>query len=264
MKSSFVLLALAVGIGACSSKEEAPDPYATVGQFCLAWGKSACTPEAVSACAGNDATDALTQACITSQAAFCETLLPTTGYSSAQAAECLAAVQSAYSDGRLNAADIAIVRHRGAPCNHLVKGPQPKGGSCTQDDDCDTLQNYQCVMKGDEGTCQIGKLVANGTPCDAPDAVCNDKFYCDGNCVAYRTVGARCATDSECDPALTCAPDPVDAPRCTSKVAPDKCKEDSDCPSDTPACDIPLGADSGKCVKNIVLSPSDSQCQDLQ
>src|SRR6185369_3777711 len=51
MKSSFVLLALAVGIGACSSKEEAPDPYATVGQFCLAWGKSACTSEAVSACA---------------------------------------------------------------------------------------------------------------------------------------------------------------------------------------------------------------------
>lgn len=264
MKSSFVLLALVVGIGACSGKDEPPDPYATVGQFCLAWGKSACTSQTVAACAGDDTSDALTQACVTSQATFCETLLPATGYNSTQAAACLSAVQSAYADGRLSAAEIAIVRHRGEPCNHLIKGPQPKGGTCTVDEDCNTLENFECVMKGDQGTCQIPKLVPNGTACDAPDAVCNDRFYCDGNCVAYKTVGAKCASDAECDPALACEPDAADVPRCTSKVAPDKCKADSDCPSETPACDIPVGASSGKCVKNIVLSPSESLCQDLE
>ncbi|MET0790083.1 MAG: hypothetical protein ABW061_01055, partial [Polyangiaceae bacterium] len=126
MKLSFVLLGLAVGIGACSSKEEAPDPYATVGQFCLAWGEAACTSAAVAACAGDDATDALTHACVASQADFCERLVPSTGYSSAQAGTCLSAVQSAYSDGRLTALEIATVRHRGAPCNHLIHGPQAK------------------------------------------------------------------------------------------------------------------------------------------
>src|SRR5450432_2574846 len=119
MKMSFVLLGLAAGIGACSSKEETPDPYATVGQFCLAWGHSACTSNTVLACSG-DTSDALTQACVAAQEQFCEGLLPTTGYSSAQAVSCLSAVQAAYSDGRLSAAEVATVRHRGAPCNHLI------------------------------------------------------------------------------------------------------------------------------------------------
>ncbi|MES1175361.1 MAG: hypothetical protein ABUL62_13655 [Myxococcales bacterium] len=255
MKSSFVLLVLAVGIGACSSKEEAPDPYATVGQFCQAWAQSACTTETVQACTG-DSTDALTKACVATQAHFCEGLLPTTGYSSAQAVSCLNAVQAAYSDGRLTAAEIATVRHRGEPCNHLIKGPQAKGGTCTQDDDCDTLSNYQCIIKGDSGTCQIPMIVANGTACDAPDATCNPKFYCDGNCVALKTVGAKCAADAECDPALIC--DPATS-KCDTKVAPDECTQDSDCVNGS-VCDTSVS----KCLKSIQLSPSEDLCNDLQ
>jgi hypothetical protein len=261
MKSSFVLLALAVAIGACSSKEHAPDPYATVSQFCLAWAQSACTSETVLACTG-DSTEALTKACVATQEQFCEGLFPATGYSSVQAVSCLNAVQAAYSDGRLTAAEIATVRHRGEPCNHLIKGPQAKGGTCTQDDDCDTLSNYQCLIKGDAGTCQIPVIAANGTACDAPDAACNPKFYCDGNCVANKTVGAKCAADLECDPALLCDPDSL---KCIAKVAPDKCTLDSDCINGN-VCDIPVGAvgTTGKCLKTIQLSPSESLCQDLQ
>ena len=255
MKSSFVLLALAVAIGACSSKDEAPDPYATVSQFCVAWGQSACTSETVLACAG-DSTDTLTKACVATQARFCEGLFPTSGYSSAQAVSCLNAVQAAYSDGRLTAAEIATVRHRGEPCNHLTKGPQAKGGTCTKDDDCDTLSNYQCIIKGDSGTCQIPMVVANGTACDAPDATCNVKFYCDGNCVALKTVGAKCAADAECDPALICDPDTL---KCVTKVAPDACTQDSECVNGF-VCDTSVS----KCLKTIQLSPSEDLCNDLQ
>lgn len=259
MKLSFVLLGLAVGIGACSSKDE-PDPYATVGQFCLAWGKAACTGTTVSDCVGDDATDMLTQACVTTQAAFCEGLVPSTGYSSTQAVTCLNAVQAAYSDGRLTATEIATVRHLGEPCNHLIKGAAAKGGSCTVDNDCNTLDNYECIIKsGDTGTCQIPVVVANGNACDAPDATCNTGYYCDGNCVQKRVSGS-CTADVQCDPALICDPDTM---KCIAKVDPKSCTLDSDCVNGS-VCDIPAGSTSGKCLKTIQLSPSESICLDLQ
>ncbi|MET0793139.1 MAG: hypothetical protein ABW061_16585, partial [Polyangiaceae bacterium] len=127
---------------------------------------------------------------------------------------------------------------------------------CTQDDDCDTLQNYLCVLKGDTGTCQIPMLVDNGTACDAPDAACHTGFYCDGNCVASKAVGAKCNADLECDPALFCDPD---SSKCAARVQPDACTKDSDCINGT-ACDLP----AGKCVKTIQLSPSEALCEDLQ
>ncbi|MEO6602255.1 MAG: hypothetical protein ABIQ16_20405 [Polyangiaceae bacterium] len=260
IKLSFGLLGLTVALGACSSKDEPPDPFGTVSQFCLAWGQSACTPETVLACSG-DTSDALTQACVATQEQFCEGLVPSTGYSSAQVASCLSAVQAAYSDGRLTAAEIATVRHRGAPCDHLIKGAQAKGGTCTQNDDCDTLSNYQCIIKGDTGTCQIPVRVENGTPCDAPDATCNAKFYCDGsNCVAIKAVGANCKATLECDPAAVCDPDTM---VCKTRVSSTSCKLDSDCAVDT-VCDVPAGSTTGKCLKTIQLSPSEKLCQDLQ
>lgn len=256
MKLSFVFLGLVICVGACSSKEEAPDPYATVGQFCLAWGQNACTPEAVLACAG-DSTAASTQKCVSSQETLCEHLVPTTGYSSTQALTCLNAVRTAYSDGKLSAMEIAIVRHRGDPCNHLIKGPQGVGETCNTDDDCDTLQNYQCVVKPDKSTCQIPKAVAGGKSCTGDDVICEDGNYCNGrNCVAFTDLGDSCTGDVECGPGYVCDPDQA---VCTAKVSANKCTSDSDCTSDA-ACDLP----AGKCLKNIQLSPSEMLCQDLQ
>jgi hypothetical protein len=112
------------------------------------------------------------------------------GYVSTQAETCLAAVQKAYSDGTLTATEIATVRHLGAPCDHLIKGPEAKGEACTVDNDCDTVENYVCVMKAGVGACAIPTVVDNGTSCKAPEATCNPGFYCDkNNCIESAAMG---------------------------------------------------------------------------
>ena len=127
LKFSFVLLCL-LGASGCSSADVV-DPNATVSGFCENWAKAACSSSVVLACSGAEKVDAeLTDDCVISQRTFCEDdLLPPKGYSSQKASECLNAVQAAYSDARLTAAEIATVRHRGDPCNHLIKGRARQG-----------------------------------------------------------------------------------------------------------------------------------------
>lgn len=267
MKFSVVLLCLLAGLGACSAKDSPPDPYATVSMFCSEWGKAACGPSTVSACAGTEtATDALTQACVTSQQAYCDKLMSTTtGYNSRNASQCLGAVQRAYSDSKLTAAEIAIVRHRGDPCNHLLKGPAGQGDTCGSDDDCNTLDNYLCIMKSGAGTCQIPKVVPNGDPCDAPEASCNAGYYCDGNCVKSKAVGGKCAANFECASGLACDPTAL---KCAAPVSQTECTADEDCAPTSAAvanvCDIPAGLPSGKCVSLIILGSSEGLCEDLR
>src|SRR5882724_11573770 len=165
MRFGAVLASFIAALAACSAKEQPPDPYATVSQFCIAWAQNACSSMVVNHCSGMITTSALTDACVQHQQAFCEGLLPSTGYSSAQAQRCLEAVAQAYSDATLTGPEIATVRHLGDPCNHLIKGPTAKGSSCTVDTDCDTVDNVQCVMKSGVGTCVIPTPVANGTSC---------------------------------------------------------------------------------------------------
>ena len=127
LKFGFALLCL-LGAAGCSSIDADPDPNGTVSGFCGNWAKAACSNSVVLACSGADKVDAsLTDACVMSQRVFCEGLLPAKGYSSQKATQCLSAVQKAYSDARLTAAEIATVRHRGDPCNHLIKGTQDQG-----------------------------------------------------------------------------------------------------------------------------------------
>lgn len=260
LKFSFVLCFLLVASGGCSSTEDAADPNGTVSGFCGNWAKAACSNEVVLACAGADkVTPSLVDACVMSQRVFCEGLVPTTGYSAQKATQCLNAVQNAYKDARLSAEEILTVRHRGDPCNHLIKGPQRVGESCGSDDDCNTLENYSCVMKSGEGTCQIPTVVDNGTSCSAPSAACNPGFYCgaDENCVQSKAVGKSCAEDFECATGLVC-----DAGKCTAKVSPESCTKDDDCT--TNVCDIPVNSSSGRCVSAITLSASSGICEDLR
>ena len=257
MKISFVLLCLAVGIGACSSSDAPPDPYASVASFCESWASSACNETVVLACSGADKADStLTQACITSQTAFCQTGLdiPATGYSSKNALACLTAVQSAYSDGKLNAQEIATVRHRGSPCNQLIKGAAAEGEPCTKDDDCNTLDDYLCLMKAGTGTCQIPSVSANGDPCTAAGATCNPGYYCDDNCVKSKVEGAKCTESFECAAGLTCD---AATTKCVAIVSSGNCTVDSDCA---------LGkiCDAGLCVASITLGASNEICKDLR
>jgi hypothetical protein len=259
-KFSFVLLCL-LAAGGCSSTEVAPDPNGTVSGFCSNWAKAACSSDVVLACSGAAKVDAsLTDACVVNQQIFCEGLLPAKGFSSQNASQCLSAVQAAYKDARLTAPEIAIVRHRGDPCNHLIKGPQAAGESCANDDDCDTLKNYLCVMKSGEGTCQIPTLVDNGDPCGAPGAACNPGYYCgvDEACVQSKAVGKTCAADFECATGLDCDPD---TSKCLARVSVENCSKDEDCT--TNVCDIPVGSSTGRCVSSITLSGSTQVCEDL-
>jgi len=259
LKFSFVALFF-LGMGACSSTENEPDPNGTVSGFCGNWAKAACSDSVVLTCSGEDKVDAeLTDGCVSKQRVFCEGLLPATGFSSEKASQCLSAVQAAYKDARLTAAEIATVRHRGTPCNQLIKGSQEKGESCTSDDDCNTLENFVCVLKSGEGTCQIPTLVENGDPCSAPGATCNVGYYCgvDEACVKSKDVGKACAATFECATGLEC-----DAGKCVERVSAESCAKDDDCT--TNVCDIPVGASTGRCVSTITLSASSGLCEDLR
>jgi hypothetical protein len=261
LKISFVLLCL-LATGGCSSTETAADPNATVSGFCTNWAKAACSNAVVLACSGEEKVDAeLTDRCVLSQRAFCEGLLPAKGYSSQKASQCLSAVQKAYSDAKLSALEIATVRHRGDPCNHLIKGPQAEGESCGSDDDCDTIRNYLCVLKSGEGSCRIPTLVENGDSCSEPGAACNPGYYCgvDEACVKSKEVGKTCAADFECGTGLVCDPDSA---KCTARVSAENCTKDDECI--TNACDIPVGASSGRCVSSITLAASTGICEDLR
>ena len=268
MKFCAFLLGFLACVSGCSSKDNA-DPYGTVSEFCEAWGKAACNTTVVNHCSGMTTTTELTSACVLKQQVFCESIVPSAGYSSAQATTCLDAVKAAYSDAALDGAEIATVRELGAPCNHLIKGPVAMGGACTQDTDCDTVHNVLCVMKSGVGACVIPTLVANGTDCSAPAAACNPGFYCDavnsGACVATHGLNKTCAGNYECSEGLTCTGADATAGtagKCTMPVDPDMCMADTDCTSGV--CDITSGSTTGSCTDQIILSHAESLCGDLR
>ncbi len=262
MKIIIIALGLLVAAG-CSSKDESPDPNGTVDLFCSNWGKAACSPTVVANCSGTDSTsltDALTHACIESQRSFCEGLVPD-GFSSAQAKSCLDGVAQAYSDATLSALEVATVRHRGPPCNHLIKGPALAGEACNSDDDCNTLQNYLCVQKSGVGSCEIPMVVDNGTSCTAANAACNPGFYCDGdNCVQSKAADGKCADNFECGAGLSCD---ADTKKCAVRVDQKECTSDDDCTAKH-VCDIAAGAKTGTCVTSIILTSTDKLCEDLR
>ncbi len=220
------------------------DPNATVGSFCENWAKAACSANVVLACSGAAKIDAaLTDACVNRQRGFCEGLVPAKGYSSQFASQCLNAVKRAYSDARLTAPETATVRHRGDPCNHLIKGTQGAGESCSSDDDCDTLENYLCVSKTGEGSCQIPTVVDNGDSCAAPSATCHVGYYCglDDTCVPSKTAARSALPISECATGLDCDPDSA---TCTARVSAVHCSKDDDCA--TAVCEIPVHSSEGR------------------
>jgi hypothetical protein len=267
MKFSATWLCLLAGLAACSSKSK-DDPFATATQFCEAWGQAACSPTTVAACAGlgpGDDVAAATKTCIASQQAFCEGLVPD-GYVSTQASVCLNAVQQAYSDGTLTATEIATVRHLGDPCNHLITGPSAAGDSCSEDIDCDTVNDYSCVLKSGVGACAIPVVVDNGTSCKAADATCNANFYCDGkNCVESGALSDSCAHDYECGMGLVCDSDKSSSTvlTCITPVDQTMCKEDSDCTKNK-ICHIASGLDTGRCGTSIILASTDQLCESLR
>jgi hypothetical protein len=193
---------------ACSGAKKAPGSSAnkTAQSFCESFGKAACNDTVVSKCSGGG-TDV--DKCVASQAAFCMTMLEVPAfYSSENAKACLDAVTAAYKDAKLTAAEVQIVRELAAPCDKLIKGPGSTGSTCTSTTDCNALEDLSCVMRpGDAmGSCQVPEIVGGGISCAAPERVCEDSFYCNGqNCIERpKQAGAACAADIPCSADFTC------------------------------------------------------------
>ncbi len=259
MKQSLVFACVLPFFTACSSDEPGPGAAGsrlrTEGGFCTEWARVACNPAVVNACESDS------DGCQGRQAAFCEDLVPT-GYNAKNAEDCIAAVKTAYSDATLTAKEAAIVLHLAADCSKLVVGGRHAGESCADSFECDTVHDYECVIKpgASTGTCQVPEVAAGGQRCDEPQIVCEDGNYCDpdaGRCFEIASEGDDCQNDAMCGPDALCtiAAD-TPAGTCGPKLQPrDPCASDQQC-------------ESGFCVNqtcrtSVDLSLDTPLCNDL-
>lgn len=265
-KCLIVPLAL-LAFSACTVEASGPkdtvDPsIKNQSAFCTTWAKAACNDTVVANCNEVDTTT-----CVLNQSAFCQTLVPETGYSPSQAQDCIDAVKAAYADAALDATELDTVLRLGGPCAHLVVGPAKQGESCSQDADCDTTRNYSCVIKGADtnGTCQIPSIQANVAPCDGLAMVCGGGAYCDvsdngNNCLVTRAKGKTCAYDAMCADGLRCniPADSTDGGTCDDKLANKaSCSSDSEC-----AVGI-CRSDTMVCTSKVILTGVDPICANL-
>ncbi|MFO0568509.1 MAG: hypothetical protein U0263_22800 [Polyangiaceae bacterium] len=254
----FLPLVFAGLFAACgSSTKRSGNVYGTEEAFCKEWAKAACNSKVVSACAA-----ASVDTCVSKQSSYCLGLVPPY-YASKNAKGCIEKVKSAYSDAKLTAAEIAVVRDLGAPCDKLNQGPGKAGDTCSAPDECDSLANLTCIVKvgSSSGTCQVAKEVGGGFSCTAVDETCAVGFYCDGqNCIAKKGGGQTCTEEIPCLEDFQCLGATGDM-KCVAKGdTAATCTEDAQCKSGM--CAKPATG-SGKCVDSVVLTPTDPICQTL-
>jgi hypothetical protein len=240
-----------VALAGCGDDPEKEDPLATVAGFCEAWSNHTCNEEVVDRCSENPNTDK----CLASQTDFCLDLVDSDEYEKAGAEECLKAVDNAYKDGRITAAEAQVVLRLGPPCSRVVGGSEP---ACKSDGECADYENASCekLEGASVGTCVIN----GGYSCDDDDLGCAMDFFCDEdkNCVHRLDEGDTCAADAECAAELKCAPS-TDDPR-ASVCAPRKdteeaCKGHDDCQSRFCA--------DAQCTTRVYLTTRTDLCDDL-
>ncbi|HMR07632.1 MAG TPA: hypothetical protein PKA88_17740 [Polyangiaceae bacterium] len=258
-----LLLALGLNLFSCSSEKDgaaAVDPYRSEESFCGEWAKAACNKSVVNKCSGGGDD---TEACVQKQTSFCLAALPE-NYAPTKAKTCVEAVRKAYSDAKLTADEIKIVRAFAAPCNQLSKGPKSEGDSCLRSSDCDTVAEVSCVIRpGDsEGSCEVPVEAGGGDPCSEKHQVCADTHYCDGsNCLTKVQEGKACDASMPCAPGLRCA-DMSGAFTCISKLSTAAtCTADDECVSGV--CAKGKGATEGTCVETLELGVTVGFCGDL-
>lgn len=247
----FFCLAAATA-ASCSSADGVPD---APDEFCQRFAEAACNTEVVQACQAADA-----DACRQSQAAFCLRQVPAEGFSGDTAEVCLDAVEAAYADADLDAAELGTVARFEAPCDRLVRGPGAEGAACADRRDCDAPAGFECVRSGEAtGTCQRPVLTGPGEECSMVGATCTEGFYCDGShCIAGESVGDTCLANEQCGVGGYCgllseceARLPVRSP----------CGFDEQCASGL--C-YRLSATEQVCTDRVRLSLSEPLCDDLR
>jgi len=259
------LFSLLVALGsACSEAEEGPgsneSTIRTREAFCTEWGARACNSQVVNFCQARSV-----ETCKAAQTDFCLSIVPTS-YAPDRARECLDGVERAYADADLDGDELLTVRQLGEPCDRLLRGSGAANADCEANADCDGTKGLVCVTKGDDpiGTCQVPEEVEGGYECDAPQQVCEDGFYCNGdNCVAYRKIGASCTLDSECGPRAYCDALPGEPETvCLSRgTVGSGCSTGRECLSQI--C-LQISSTESSCIDHVRLSVTDPICQTLR
>jgi hypothetical protein len=236
------------------------DKLRTESSFCVEWAKAACNPRVIAACGTSDRTD-----CIATQADFCRALVPT-GYKSTHAEECIEAVEDAYDDADLTAGELNVVLKLGGECSQLTDGGQDEGDDCVRSADCDGVNGFTCVTKAGQviGTCQLPVPAGGGDPCDDPEVVCDEGFYCDGeNCLRRRVLDDACDSSEMCAADLQCviAADATEGTCVPRFDIGEPCTADGECVSN-----ICLGYTEAEkiCLANVRLAALDPVCRELR
>lgn len=262
MKRLLLPLVLAVGWFGCSGDQPGPgaeeDKLKTEAAFCAEWAEVACNDEVVLACDSQSRDH-----CLDSQQDFCGTIVPS-GYKSTHAQDCLDAVADAYEDAVLNAEELDVVLRLGGDCERLVDGLNDEGDGCFELADCDGVNGYDCVVKpgADTGTCQIPVEAAGGDPCDDPEVVCADGYYCDGeNCLRRHEEADTCTSDAMCAAELRCAiaADSTEGLCEPRLINGDPCLANEECVSG-----ICIGTTNKECASRVPLTTESTLCDTLK
>jgi hypothetical protein len=253
-------LVLSLPLACSSDPEEPPNPLATRDGFCQAWAESACTAKVVDYCTTQ------VSACQATQKDVCLDLVPRS-YSSVHAEGCLRAVGGAYEDGDLSAEELGVVLHLASPCDKLSSGASGDGDSCTENNDCNTVDGFVCVIKkgAATGVCAEPEVVGAAEECTGKKQICAEGYYCNDNCVVYKkTDTGVCEGDYQCKPEDHCVED-ADDPETSHCVARsgtgEACTADSDCASGI--C-LPETDTESVCVSTIRLSRNEPLCENLK
>jgi hypothetical protein len=247
----------------CSGSQPGPgaeeDKLRTESSFCTEWAKAACNELVVEVCTSNR-TD-----CLATQKDFCGALVPS-GYNSTYAEECIEAVEDAYDDAILTAEELNVVLSLGGECTRINDGGQDEGDDCIRSTDCDGVNGFTCVMKAGQviGTCQLPISAGGGDPCDDPQVVCEEGFYCDGeNCLRRRVLDDACDSTDMCAADLQCvvAADAAEGTCIPRFDVAEPCTADGECVSG-----ICLGPTEPEkiCIESIRLATFDPVCRELR
>ena len=260
------------------TKAEDPDKYPGLGQFCNALAEVECAPSVVENCSLPNRESCL--ASVQNDCAAGKTDLTknfdVSQYDPKKAEPCIAAVQGAFADAKLDGTELAAVENACAPAFSLKAAV---GFQCKSDFDC-TGSNLKCFYDAQgAGACQVVVPVDGGSNCGATvGAVCPTGKYCFNStdagtiCKDKEPTGAPCGLGTrECADGNFCqlAKDPngtlTKSGVCVAKFAAStECSADQEC--STGRCGIVNTANGavGKCLTNIIFGGSEPYCDNFK
>ena len=245
---------LALATPACiivDDTEPSADPFAQESAFCDAMATAACSSEVVTACfmSIEDQVSEDTKSCISNFVVNKRCNPLGLDYRKEGAADCLAAVKTAYEDGKLTIEEV-MTEHEACLAVYSIGGEV--GTSCGADIDCDGAAALRCVSKKGEGTCQQPEEVGPGLSCAADNAVCETGFYCgsDNACIQRPGPAEACADDKPCVETARCVEE-----ACVAKTANgEACTTAEECEGGF--CVMAAGQTEGTCGSQLILSPT--------